>query len=188
KTSDEDLAAIEERIADENIGKGPRARMLFALAHVLDARRDFARAAECLRQANALTLEVNHKRRDYAPDEHREFVDMLLHQFSPEFFERLRGAGSDSLRPVFVFGLPRSGTTLTEQVLASHPAVHGAGELRLVRRAFESLPEAVGFSGPPRDALPRLTRESIVSVATTQLARLAELDGGQTPRIVDKMP
>jgi tetratricopeptide (TPR) repeat protein len=188
KLSDEDLAALEERIADEKIGKGPRARMLFALAHVMDARRDYARAADCLRQANDLTLEVNRKRRDYSPDEHREFVDMLLTKFSSDFFQRLRGAGADSLRPVFVFGLPRSGTTLTEQILASHPAVHGAGELRLVRRTFESLSEAVGIAGPPRDALARLTPSSIASVAATHLARLAELDGGQTPRIVDKMP
>lgn len=188
KLSDEDLAALEERITDEDIGKGPRARMLFALAHVLDARRDYARAADCLRQANTLTLEVNHKRRDYSPDEHREFVDMLLNKFSPDFFQQLRGAGSDSLRPVFVFGLPRSGTTLTEQILASHPAVHGAGELRLVRRTFESLPEAVGIAGPPRDAIARLTPSTIASVAATHLEHLAKLDGGQTPRIVDKMP
>ncbi|HVU89584.1 MAG TPA: tetratricopeptide repeat protein [Pirellulales bacterium] len=188
KMNDEDLVALADRIADENIGNGPRARMLFAQAHVFDARRDYAQAAECLRKANALTLELNHKRRDYSPEEHQQFVDMLVNQFNPEFFERLHGAGSDSRRPVFVFGLPRSGTTLTEQVLASHPEVHGAGELRLVRGTFESLPEAVGHAGFPRDALPRLTPPVIANVAARHLERLADLDGGQTPRLVDKMP
>ena len=57
KLPDADLAALEQRLADAELGEGPRARLLFALAHVLDARGDYARAADCLRQANALTLE-----------------------------------------------------------------------------------------------------------------------------------
>jgi hypothetical protein len=133
-------------------------------------------------------LELNRTRREYSADEHRQFVDMVLTQFSSDFFSRLRDAGSDSLRPVFVFGLPRSGTTLTEQVLASHPAIHGAGELRLVRQSFESLPAATGHAGPPRECVPRLTPTIIARIAEKHLQSLAALDGGQTPRIVDKMP
>jgi hypothetical protein len=91
---------------------------LFALAHALDARGDFARAADCLRQANALTLELDRGRREYSPAEHERFVDGLVRGFDGGFFARLSGAGSDSRRPVFVVGLPRSGTTLVEQVLA----------------------------------------------------------------------
>ncbi len=118
KFSDEDLAALEERIANEDIGKGPRARMLFGLAHVLDARRDYERAAECLRKANALTLEVNHKRRDYAPDEHREFVDMLLNQFHPDFFRRLRRR----------IGFPSARLRIRLAALGHDPDRAGAGE------------------------------------------------------------
>ncbi len=188
KFSNEDLAALEERIADEKIGSGPRARMLFGMAHVLDARGEFARAADCLQKANALTLELNQKRRDYSPDEHQQFVDMLHDQFNSDLFARLRDAGSSSERPVFVFGLPRSGTTLTEQVLASHPAIHGAGELRLVRRSFETLPDVVGNLGPPRDALPKLAPAHTAQIAAAHLEKLVALDGGSSLRIVDKMP
>ena len=60
--------------------------------------------------------------------------------FTPDLFDRLAGAGLDTPRPVFIIGLPRSGTTLIEQILASHPEVHGAGEIPLARRSLEELP------------------------------------------------
>ena len=58
KLPDEDLAALEARLADEQLAPSPRARLLFGLAHVLDARGEYARAAQCLTQANAITLEL----------------------------------------------------------------------------------------------------------------------------------
>ncbi len=143
---DADLAALKQRLADAELGEGPRARLLFALAHVLDARGDYARAAACLRQANTLTLEhACRQKRDYSPAEHERFVDSLIHAFGPEFFARVAGGGRDPCRPVFLFGLPRSGTTLIEQVLASHSRIHGAGELRFARQTFEVIPAMLGF-------------------------------------------
>ncbi len=88
-----DVAVLEERLADPRLAPGFRARLLFGLAHVLDARNDFARAADCLRQANALTLDLAHGRRDYAPVEHDAFVNGLLRAFTPDFFTRTYGAG-----------------------------------------------------------------------------------------------
>ena len=55
---DAELAVIEELLADPQLGRRPRARLLFGFAHVLDARREFGRAAECLREANYLSLEL----------------------------------------------------------------------------------------------------------------------------------
>ena len=55
KLPDEDLAALEARLADPELPQGPRARLLFGLAHVLDARGEYARAGECLREANAIS-------------------------------------------------------------------------------------------------------------------------------------
>lgn len=188
KLPDSDMAAVEARLTDDKLEPAPRARLLFALAHALDGRNDFTRAAECLRQANALTLEVNAKRRDYAPVEHEKFVDGLLREFDRGFFERLAGAGSPSRRPVFVFGLPRSGTTLIEQVLASHSQVHGAGELRLARRSFEAIPSLLDRNAAPRDCISLVDRPTAARLAALHLERLAAIDGGGGPRIVDKMP
>ena len=79
--------------------------------------------------------------------------------FTPEFFERVGGFGLETERPMFIVGLPRSGTTLTEQILASHSQVFGAGELALAGEAFESLPRRMDRAGARRsECLGRLDR------------------------------
>jgi tetratricopeptide (TPR) repeat protein len=188
KLTDQDFAALEQRLTDPQLGQGPRARLLFGLAHVLDARGDYARAAECLREANALSKELAKGRKDYEPAEHDRFVTKLLKVFDPEFFARTAGLGHASRRPVFVFGLPRSGTTLIEQVLASHSQVHGAGELRLARQSFEKIPEALDRPGPPIDCIAHLDGPALRSLAEQHLERLQALAGAGALRVADKMP
>jgi tetratricopeptide (TPR) repeat protein len=184
-----DLTALQERLADPQLGDGPRARLLFGLAHVLDARGDYPAAAACLDRANALTLEdrVGHKPK-YDPAEHEKFVDRLLQTFGSDFFSRTAGMGLSTRRPVFVFGLPRSGTTLVEQVLASHSQVHGAGELRLARETWDSIPNMLGRSGRPIDCLDGLDQSTIQRLAQQHESHLTALAGGLSERIVDKMP
>ncbi len=175
---------------------GPLMRMnlLYALAHVADGRGEHAEAAACLEPANALARELRRSRgQTYDADEHARYVDRLVAAFTPALFERLAGAGDDTARPVFVFGLPRSGTTLVEQVLASHAQVFGAGELGLARRAMDAMPTTVDR---PEDMNTCL--EAVDGAALGQLARgyqdgvqevLARDQGAGTPgRVVDKMP
>jgi hypothetical protein len=103
---------------------------------------------------------------------------------SPAFFERTRGIGVDSERPIFIVGLPRSGTTLTEQVLASHSQVFGAGEQRLAREDFEAL-------APQEDqaleALVHLDRATAHRIGGQHLERLRELHNDRR-HVADKMP
>lgn len=184
-----DQAALEERLADANLEDGPRARLLFGLAQVLDARGDYFRAAELLRQANALTLELaRRQKREYAPADHQRFVDGLIREFGPAFFARLAGTGHDTRRPVFVFGLPRSGTTLIEQVLASHSRIHGAGELRLARHSFEAIPAVTGCTENSLDCVLHLDGKAIRTLADRHLELLSALDGSHAAHVVDKMP
>jgi hypothetical protein len=103
---------------------------------------------------------------------------------TPDFFERVRGFGLESELPVFVVGLPRSGTTLVEQILASHAQVFGAGELSLAHDTWAAL------SGPGGDAiegLRRLDRQTAGRLAARHLERLRALSPAAL-RIVDKMP
>ena len=97
------------------------------------------------------------------------------------------GLGSDSERPVFIFGLPRSGTTLTEQVLASHSRVHGSGELPLAREAFDALPATLGLDLEPAACLGRLDATAARRLAAAHLDCLSALDA-TADRVVDKMP
>jgi tetratricopeptide (TPR) repeat protein len=184
-----DFTALQERLADPQLGDGPRARLLFGLAHVLDARGDYPGAAACLDRANALTRERRGSRKpQYDPAEHETFVDRLLPAFGPDFFSRTAGMGLPTRRPVFVFGLPRSGTTLIEQVLASHSQVHGAGELPLARETWNSVPVVLGRSDLPIECLDGLDQTAIRNLAQRHESQLTARAGGAAERIVDKMP
>jgi tetratricopeptide (TPR) repeat protein len=185
KLPDEDLVAMRELLADPDLHDGRRSALHFGLAQVLDARGAYEEAAESLRQANALALAGTRKRgQGYDPAAHAGFVARMMAACSPAFFERTRGLGVDSERPVFIVGLPRSGTTLTEQVLASHSQVFGAGEQRLAREDFEAL-------SPQEDqaleALGRLDLGAARRISAQHLERLRELNADR-PRVADKMP
>jgi tetratricopeptide (TPR) repeat protein len=188
KLPDADLAALEVRLADPALDPEPRSHLLFALAQVLDARGQYAGAAESSRQANALRLELARGRREYVPADHENFVDRLVRFFDRETFDRTAGMGLDTPEPVFILGLPRSGTTLIEQILASHPRIFGAGELRLARQSLESIPELLGRSEVPMECIPHLDAPAIRRLAEKHLADLRTHDPGQAAGIVDKMP
>jgi hypothetical protein len=91
-----------------------------------------------------------------------------------------RGFGDPSTVPVFIIGMPRSGTTLVEQILASHPKVHGAGELNDLEAAMTSLRSSVG----PR---PGLGGEELRRIGARYLKRVRAI-APAAERITDKMP
>jgi tetratricopeptide (TPR) repeat protein len=185
--TDDDLGLLERRIADPSVVESARAAMLFALSNVLDARRQYAEAAQCMRRANAAALAENPMRpRPYKPADHERLITSMIAAFQPEFFARFAGAGLDSRRPVFIFGMPRSGTTLIEQILASHSQLHGAGELNQGRLSFESIPVLLNRTDSPPDCIPYLSAEVVRQVASRHESRLLELGRG-APRVADKM-
>jgi tetratricopeptide (TPR) repeat protein len=189
RLSDADLALLEERLADPETNPSARTRLFFALSVVLDARGEYARAAVCSRQANALNMELARGPRNYTPGLHVQYVDSVIRGFNRELLESLAQAGSTDSRPVFVFGLPRSGTTLIEQVLSSHSRIFGAGELKLTRQSFDMIPAIVESPGPAVDHISRLTPHAISRLADLHLQRFAGLDQSRSSlRIVDKMP
>ncbi len=185
---DDDLKDLESRLDDPDLLDRGRANLLFGLAHVLDGRGEYPRAADCARQANEITLNLEPDRRAYSPVDHAQFVDGLMQTFNAAFFTRLGQAGLETHRPVFIVGLPRSGTTLLEQVLASHPQVYGAGELNLARRSFESVPATVGRPGPTLSCASHLDADSVRRIAERHIQSLNEKDENRFDRIVDKMP
>jgi tetratricopeptide (TPR) repeat protein len=183
KLPDADRAALEERVADPKVSGEPRSCLLFGLAQVLDSCGDYSRAAAYLGEANALALENAKKRgREYDPAQHEQFVDNMIQASDASFFARTAGGGSDTRQPVFVFGLPRSGTTLIEQVLASHSRIHGAGELMLVRRSFEFIPAMLERSEWPVQCLPHLDEATVQRLAKQHLQWLDEREGGRDAR------
>lgn len=182
-----DLEALRSLIDDPATDEAARSRLRFALGHVLDARADRAGAVDCWRLANAGNLASARSFRRFEPLDHARFVDEIIRACDRDFFARAAGAGHATRLPVFVVGLPRSGTSLLEQVLASHPLVHGAGELPLARRMFEYLPVALGCTAASTDCLSRLDPGTIHRLAGSYLDRLVARSGGRGERVVDKM-
>ena len=99
--------------------------------------------------------------------------------FTPALLTRLAGVGNPSTLPVFVMGMPRSGTSLIEQILASHPAVYGAGELPFLRVVVE------GLGGYP-ETVEKLSGVDLAVLGKRYLDSVAPL--ARRPHVVDKMP
>ena len=126
---------------------------------------------------------------DYDVVESGQWMAHLARTFTPGLYHRLSGKGEASDLPVFVLGMPRSGTTLIEQIVSSHPQVTGAGELSALRLVVEG-------SGIYPDHLPALIDDDanqgeasrvLKQIGRHYLERIAPLAQGRT-RLVDKMP
>jgi Tfp pilus assembly protein PilF len=188
KLPEADQATIESLLAEPALPDESRMQLLFGLAQAHDAKGQFDRAAELSGQANALQLaELKKRGMAYDATLHHAFIDQVIATFMPHYFERVQGFGLDTERPIFVVGLPRSGTSLTEQILASHSRVFGAGELKLAQETLDTLPGLLGRTETALDALQYLDRETSRRLAEHHLAELA-LINDSTDRIVDKMP
>ncbi|TGT61295.1 sulfotransferase family protein [Mesorhizobium sp. M00.F.Ca.ET.170.01.1.1] len=118
---------------------------------------------------------------------HRLWIDSLIETFTPELFANRYGFGDPSEVPAFVVGMPRSGTTLTEQILASHPDVYGAGELSKLRRVANGVGLKMSSAGDLSQPVGSLTPELIRTLVQEHLSYLRERAPAAL-RIVDKMP
>ncbi len=189
KLPDGDFAALDARIAESRVNDPSRARLLFARALALDARGDYHRAAESANRANALTLDVERRAgRAHDGAAFEQFVSGLLAAFDERFFTRTQGGGNGSRRPVFVFGLPRSGTTLVAQILGAHPSVHAAGELTTAFDTFQSMPLVLNRPLQPLGCVAELDAAALGRLAERHLAELHAIDASRAERVVDKGP
>ena len=116
-------------------------------------------------------------------------IDRMIEIFSKDFFAARSGWGEPSGRPVFVVGLPRSGTTLAEQVLAGHAQVYGAGELDLLTDMATGTPHRLGRPEPSwPDAALELDARHVAAIARDHLGRLDDLSPDGAARVIDKQP
>ena len=187
KLPEADRARIEGRLRESDLIDFDRFKLLYGLAAVCDVQNEFARAAALLQEANALARSLRRQKgQSHHLDKEARLVENLIDTFTPAFFNRVRSFGLDTERPVFIVGLARSGTTLTEQILAAHSQVHGAGELILGRKDFLAL------GTQPTDesvfaAFPGLGAEAFRRQAQWHLDQLASMNS-KAVRVVDKMP
>jgi tetratricopeptide (TPR) repeat protein len=200
KLPEEDAKRMEQLLASDRTRRGYKIALHFGLAHYYDGCKRYAEASVQCTQGNSQYVQHQQSRGwDYAADKDAEkyaqLIDQMMTHFNPEFFERTKGMGNESIAPVFVVGMPRSGTTLTEQILASHPYVFGAGERPFAARGFYSLPRLMKQpTASVWDVFDGIGSVHIQHIAHWHLSCLNELilkSGGtaeQYQYIIDKMP
>lgn len=165
-----------QRVLAKPLPLGEEIRVRYALGKYFDDVAEYEQAFTSYQAANELT-----KRYGAGFDRVRltRLVDRIIEICDAGFVGAQRNAASPSDLPVFIFGMPRSGTSLAEQILTSHPAVFGAGEVRFFDRAFAQLQQA------RRDGAD--VAETLAGMAAVYLARTTARSGAAW-RITDKMP
>ena len=160
----------------------------YALAKRLEAQGDYDRAFELLKLAN--TRRGRSVR--YDPQRVETYFREITSTFSRAFVRRHAPAGSDSQRPVFVIGMPRTGTTLTEQILGAHPQAYGAGELEDIPRLVSRLPavmqQALGIGVAPYPACLEHLNPDFMRAMTGYYLTILQRQSADAARVVDKHP
>ena len=123
---------------------------------------------------------------NYSQKQKEQHIERIKQVFTKDFIEENSGHGNDSKVPIFVLGMPRSGTTLTEQIIASHPSAFGAGELKdLIDLIKEYAPEDEGEAFA--DRFVGVEPATLKHMGDTYLSQLLERSP-DSPHITDKMP
>ena len=189
-TSPKTMSRRSSRRSSQSISNDDRALLCFALAAVMHHRGLFDQAALHYDDANLHQSAGKFARGlAYDPDDHAQLIDGIIACYTREFLAQRLDWGIFDCRPVFVVGFPRSGTTLTEQILASHRQIHGAGELHDINTISRSLNEYIDmpWAGPLETAR-LLQPDSAKAAARRYLDRLDAVAPKTATRVVDKMP
>ncbi|WP_317930590.1 tetratricopeptide repeat-containing sulfotransferase family protein [Halioxenophilus sp. WMMB6] len=160
---------------------GPRAELHFGLAKAFEKLNNYQQAANNYRAANDLFRTVA----PYQHEQTEQQFSAIKQCVNSEFIERFSQFGNADATPIFIVGMPRSGTSLVEQILASHSQVYGAGELNFIKslllRSHGLLHEDFGL------ALQNITGEKLSGIAAEYRRLLHQFDGNAR-FITDKMP
>ncbi|HKJ22507.1 MAG TPA: sulfotransferase, partial [Gammaproteobacteria bacterium] len=154
----------------------------FALGRLLDAAGEYDRAFAHYHQGNRL---ANQR---FDPQAHARYIDTLISTYTPDFMARAPRSVRSEERPVFIIGMPRSGTSLVEQILDSHPRVFGAGELEEISSIVTGLYAALGATVPYPQCLSSLTDAHCDRLADRYLDYIGGLAPSDALRVTDKMP
>jgi tetratricopeptide (TPR) repeat protein len=157
-----------QRLASQSLAPRKQAAVQFAMGKYFDDVEQFERAFAHYREGNELSKGYTPR---YDPTTQSAFTDQAIRFFDHHWLSRARHDEQLSQRPVFIVGMPRSGTTLAEQILASHPGVCGAGELSFWFRI------AAAYTGT--DVLETAARDYLQLLQTQSVDAL---------RVVDKLP
>jgi tetratricopeptide (TPR) repeat protein len=177
---DEELERTEQRLRRQDLPKITRCKLHFALGKEYDRRRQWERAFHHYREGNRAAGAT------FDQGEFQEGVDAIIETFTDSLLARTPTGGNQSDLPIYVVGMPRSGTTLVEQILSSHPAVAPGGEIGVMKIAGPLVPNFSSLDVYPR-SVGRFDAGTIRRLADACLERLRAIAGGAS-RATDKTP
>ena len=181
---DATVAEMETRAAASGANDQSVVNFHFALGKAYEDRGDYERAWDHYRRGNV----SQRAQVKYDPVQTAVMNDRILGVFDAALIEKLRGAGDPDPSPIFILGLPRSGSTLLEQILATHTDVEGTSELPYVGRLATSLnlnrPDGVNYPEATRELGP----SNLSAMGRDYLARARMHRRSGASRFIDKMP
>lgn len=177
----DDIRAMEIHYNDPSMPWLGRVVLGFSLAKAYEDLKDYEKSFEFLSEANRM------KRQSFqhSTDAQAAYIDQHIEAFTADMLRDHQGLGLESSSPIFIVGMPRSGTSLAEQILASHSTVFGAGELQHLPTLSTKLNSITGQSFP--QGLEQIKPQNWQELATDYLA-LTEKLTGDSPYFTDKLP
>lgn len=179
------IAALRAVVSDPRYPEPLLVTPLFQLGDLLDRTGEYDEAFEVYRRANA-ARGVRH-----APGLHASTVETLIREWSAarvKTLPRASAAARDTEKPVFVVGMPRSGTSLVEQILAALPGVFGAGELEFIPRIVYSKASELGIGDVHVLTTPQILTQLSVNVSADDYLSQINALAPHARRVIDKMP
>jgi tetratricopeptide (TPR) repeat protein len=183
--SAEDIDAMRRAVTRETVDREDYYHLAFALGKALEDRAEFEESFIWYRRGNAI------KRRliTYSADDNQSDMARLSDYFTPDVFDARRNAGCQSRAPIFIVGLPRAGSTLLEQILASHSQVEGTQELpdiiSIARRIADK--KRAGDPSNYPNGLSDLTDSDLTALGEEYIER-TRIHRTDAPFFIDKMP
>ncbi|MBM79736.1 MAG: hypothetical protein CMJ78_03970 [Planctomycetaceae bacterium] len=178
---DDHIDAVRRLVELDTLPANERAFAAFALGNLLDRQKQYDDAFAAYDKANKL------KDVEFDFEEHQGYIDSIIESFPSELFQNQQLRGTESDRPIFIVGMPRSGTTLGEQILCTHPHVYGAGELDAIAKVASILPQIASSEKAYPEAIADLDANAAARLAKSYLDFIAKRDS-QALRVTDKMP
>ena len=181
---DQRIERMEKTLATVPMAERAQANLHFALGKLYDDICSYDSAFQHYALGNAQLKSVS---RPFKPQDFTDHVDRIMATFTPELLRSKAGMGSASECPVFIVGMTRSGTTLVEQIAASHSRVHGHGELDYMRQIERSLPQRLGTTDGFPECVRLLDAGQAKAIATDYERALIKV-APQALRNINKMP
>jgi len=180
--TDDDIAAMKSLLQDETLGDQANVQLCNALGFAFEGRKNFDEAFSYFQRGN----EKQRASEIYDPVETEVTTDRQIEVFTEQFLRSTEGQGAPDPSPIFIVGLPRSGSTLIEQILASHSQVEGTHELSDLGMAVRGLPKQGKRQRFPEN-LPGLKPQLWSSLGEGYIQRTQKYRRG-APRFIDKNP